>query len=138
MRSFLLGAALVLASAALASPAHATDLMSSAGFLFDFQDGGGGSFSFDGSMSNGSIDAYDGCYYLDVNGIRYSSGGPPTLTLGGRQIEMPEVAVGTLRARRILYVPSSGGSWARYLDVVSNPGTTATTATITISGNLGS
>lgn len=117
--------------------AFATDLMSGGAFLFDIQDGLGGSFSTDGSLSNGSIDAYDGCYRLEVNGVTYSAGGATT-SLGGRQIELPAAPVGTLSARRFIYVPATGGNYARYLDVVSNPGASAVMATIAIVGNLGS
>ncbi len=115
--------------------AHATDLTSEAGFLFDIQDG---VFSDDGSLSNGSIDAYDGCYRLEVNGETYTGATGSVLGLGGRQVETPETAVGGLVARRFIYVPETGPSWARYLDVISNPGGVPVTATIGIVGNLGS
>ena len=65
------------ASLALPAMALATDLTSSGGFLFDIQDEFGG-----GELSNGSIDAYDGCYYLDVGGLRYTSPGAGTVTPG--------------------------------------------------------
>lgn len=129
--------ALVVSIALSPTVARATTLTSEGGYTFDIQDGAGGSWSTDGSMSDGTSDAYDGCYYLDVNGTRYTAPGA-TLGLGGRQVEMPEMPVGALRVRRLIYVPTSGGDYARYLDVVSNPGATAATATITISGNLGS
>lgn len=119
--------------------ARATDLTSSIGERFDFLDGLGGSRSSDGSMSDGGGDAYDGCYYLDVNGTRYNAPtGAAVLTMGGRQIEMPAVSIGTLSVRRIMYVPATGASYARYLEVIENGGSAATTATVTISGNLGS
>jgi uncharacterized protein (TIGR03382 family) len=119
--------------------ARATNLNSSIGELFDFMDGLGGAWSADGSMSDGGGDAYDGCYYLDVNGMRYNAPmGAAVLTMGGRQIEMPSVPMGTLSVRRIMYVPSTGASYARYLEVIENSGTTDTIATVTVSGNLGS
>lgn len=132
---------LLLGLAVLTVPgvAHATNLTSSIGELFDFMDGLGGTWASDGSMNDGGGDAYDGCYYLDVNGTRYNAPmGAAVLTMGGRQIEMPAVNVGTLSVRRIMYVPATGASYARYLEVISNPGASATVATVTISGNLGS
>lgn len=128
----------VAALAAVPSPAHATDLMSEAGFRFDIQDGLGGAFGTDGSLSDGTADAYDGCYYLDVGGFRYSAGDPAMTSLGDRQIDLPESPVDVLSARRFVYVPSPGGSWARYLDVIGNPTSSPVTTTITISGNFGS
>lgn len=119
--------------------AFATDLSTEEGMLFDIQDGAGGSFSTDGSLSNGSVDAYDGCYRLVVNGVTYNATGMvATLGLSGRQSEMPEMAVGALRAQRFIYVPMTMGRYGRYLDVVSNPGATEAAVTIAIQGNLGS
>lgn len=120
------------------STAWATTLTSEGGFTFDIQDGLGGTWSTDGSMSDGFSDAYDGCYFLEVNGMRYTGAPGATTSLSGRQIELPETTVGGLRARRFIYVPLRGGNWARYLEVISNPGATAVTATIAITGNLGS
>ncbi len=117
--------------------AHATVLVTSGGQSFDIQDGLAGTFGTDGSIGDGTSDSYDGCYRLEVNGITYMAAGA-LVSLGGRQVEMPEVAVGALRARRAIYVPATGGDYARYLDIVSNPGPTAMTATIAIVGNLGS
>ncbi|MFO0714032.1 MAG: MYXO-CTERM sorting domain-containing protein [Sandaracinus sp.] len=120
------------ASLALPAMALATDLTSSGGFLFDIQDEFGG-----GELSNGSIDAYDGCYYLDVGGLRYTSPGAGTVTTGGRQVEMGVQRLSGLDVRRLVYVPTTG-DWGRYLEVLDNPGATDLTTTVTISGNLGS
>jgi hypothetical protein len=123
----------LVAATTLAIPAVAlaVDLTSSAGLLFDIQE------RSSGELSNGSIDAYDGCYYLDVGGTRYTSGGATT-SADGRTVTLNEATVSGLRVQRIVYVPSSGGSWARYLDVVTNPGATEVSTTVRISGNLGS
>lgn len=116
----------------------AVDLMSEGGFRWDIQDAPlHGGFGY-GELSDGTSDAYDGCYYLTINGTRWMASGAGTLDLGGRQVTMPENAVGAFRARRIVYVPASGGDYARYLDIVSNPGAAAATVTIGIEGNLGS
>lgn len=105
-----------------------------------------GSFLWDptdwaGEMINGTLDAYDGCYFLEVDGMPYRSptGAPPTLSMSGRQAEWPEATMApNLFARRLVYVPATGGDYARYLDVIRNSGTTDRTTTITIRGNLGS
>jgi hypothetical protein len=126
-----------IASAALLTPAaaFAIDFMSG-GFRFDIQDGSG--FTSDGGeLSDGTSDAYDGCYYLDVAGMRYAAATPGTTSLGGRQVELPPTRIGTLDVSRLIYVPEANG-WARYVDVVSNPGATDVMTTVEISGNLGS
>jgi len=125
--------AAVLAAVVALSPASAlaVDLMSSGPFLFDIQDRSGG------ELSNGSIDAYDGCYYLEVAGTRFTSTGF-TASADGRTITLAEATIGTLRVQRIIYVPLTGGSWARYLDVITNPGATEVAARVRIYGNLGS
>ncbi|GAB4210429.1 MAG: hypothetical protein OHK0013_31050 [Sandaracinaceae bacterium] len=122
-----MGASILVPAVALA-----IDLTSAGGFLFDIQDTGSG------ELSNGSIDAYDGCYYLDVGGVRYRSTGRGTTSLGGRQVEMPVASIAGLDVQRIVYVPAAMGDWARYLEVLSNPGSTPVTTTVRISGNLGS
>jgi hypothetical protein len=134
LRSSRLAIATALVGGSLLVPAVALaiDLTSAGGFLFDIQDRSGG------ELSNGSIDAYDGCYYLDVGGVRWRSGGAGTTTLMGRQVEMPSSSVAGLDVQRIVYVPSAMGDWARYLDVLTNRGATPITTTVRISGNLGS
>lgn len=134
-------AAGMLLPAWVPSVARATTLTSEGGFTFDFQDGAGGAFSSDGSMSDGLSDAYDGCYRLSIDGATYDAGRggtPSTTSLGGRQIEMPEATVGVLTARRLMYVPTTGGNYGRYLDVITNPTASSVTATLSIDGNLGS
>lgn len=126
--------ALVLGISATA--AAAVNLTSAGGFLFDIQE------NLTGELLNGAFgasDAYDSMYKLQVNGTDYNAGGRASSTsLGGRQVETAEIVMGALRVRRLIYVPSAGGDYARYLDLVRNPGASATTATIRIYGGLGS
>jgi hypothetical protein len=131
-RRALLGGATAGLALLVPAVALAIDLTSAGGFLFDIQD------RSSGELSNGSIDAYDGCYYLDVGGTRYTSGAAGTTSLAGRQVELAVVRLAGLDVQRFVYVPSAMGDWARYLDVLSNPGTTPITTTVRISGNLGS
>src|SRR5688572_18924941 len=98
------------------SVALAITIMSEGGFIWDPQE------TFDGGLSNGSIDAYDGCYSLTVNDIGYGAGGMgATLDLGGRMVTMAEVPSGSLMVQRTFYVPMTGGDWGRYVDLIRNP-----------------
>ncbi len=129
------GAALPLALASIvATPALAlaVDLTSGGGFLFDIED------EFGGYLNNGSIDAYDACYYLDVGGSRYSPSAPGTLSADGRTVTLPTTTLAGVSVTRVIYVPATGGDWARYLEVLDNPTGSDITTTVRISGNLGS
>lgn len=130
----------LLAAAVLLVPglALATDLITEGGFKFDLQDGVAPAFGHDGTFSDGLNDAYDGAYGVTINGTMYSPTGTPTTSLGGRQIEMPEQTIGTLTVRRLVYVPSTGGNFARILDLITNTGAAATTVTAAYYINLGS
>ncbi len=130
-RAFACALLLVLVGVLAPTRAFAVDLMSAGPFLWDIQ------HTSSGELSNGSIDAYDGCYYLDVDGTRYRSTAF-TASTDGRTVTLTEATIGTLRVQRIVYVPAAGGDWARYLDVITNPGATDVTARVRISGNLGS
>lgn len=115
--------------------AYAINLNSPGGFIFDIQE------TFSGALFDGSSGAYDTMYTLNVNGAAYSAGGvAATTSLAGRQIEMAEVTMGTLRVRRLAYVPTggTGQNYCRYLDLIRNPGASAVAATVTIEGGLGS
>jgi MYXO-CTERM domain-containing protein len=118
------------------SSVSALDLFSEGGFRFDIQD------TSDGSLSDGSSDAYDGCYGFSVNGASYDlgfSGSPAPTSLDGRQVDMAEFMVGRgLNARRFIYVPAAGGDYARFLDVVTNTGTAPVTVSVAYDCNLGS
>ncbi len=131
MRRFLPLAGFLLAMAIPAVALALINLMTAGGFLMDIYETSGG------YLSNGTTDAYDGAYYLEVNSTTYG-GGTATTTMGGRNVVLPEQAIGGLMVSRQIYVPASGGEYARFLDVVRNPGSSATTATVTIRGNLGS
>lgn len=129
---------LLFIASALLLPAQAfayINLNSEGGFVFDVADVSDWN---PGSLSNGSIDAYDGCYALTVDGTSYEPGGSVTMTLSGRQLEFPEQTIGSLTVKRIVYVPTTGGDYARFLEVITNTSASAVTTTIDVSGNLGS
>lgn len=131
---------LLFASLLLLPPAQALayiELHSEGGFLFDFSDVS--DFDPAGSLSNGSIDAYDGCYNLSVAGTLYDpSSGSVTRSLSDRQLEYPPQEIAGLTVWRIVYVPESSGNWARYLEVLENTGSTDISTTVRITGNFGS
>jgi hypothetical protein len=107
------------------------NLTTAGGFLMDILETSGG------YLSNGTSDAYDGAYYLEVGGTTYG-GGTATTSLGGRNVILPEQSIAGLEVSRQIYVPSTGGEYARFLDVLRNTGSSPVTTTVTIRGNLGS
>lgn len=132
MRSrWLITGALAVVLILSARPARAVDLTSSGGFLFDVSDGGGG------ELTNGSIDAYDGCYSLRVDGSPYSAPGPGLVQ--GRLVRMPAMPVGGLEVSRTILVPDAEGrDYARYVDSLRNTSASPVTVEVRIEGNLGS
>jgi MYXO-CTERM domain-containing protein len=117
-----------------APAAGVVNLNSEGGFLFDVQDTG------DGSLLNGSIDAYDGCYVLRVNTVSYTSGGSAgTLSTDGRTVTMATSLMGSnLRVTRQAHVPATGGDYCRYFDTIENTGATSQTVSIEYACDLGS
>lgn len=138
--------ALLLSLALLLPPGHAaaTDLSTSAGFLFDIEDGLGFAFDNDGTVGDGGTadgsrgDSYDGGFILRVNGTAYAPAASAVGSVSGRTITMPAVMIGMLRVHRIIYVPASGGNYIRYVEVVENMSGAAIAATVAINVNLGS
>jgi MYXO-CTERM domain-containing protein len=113
-------------------------------YLFDL-------FSYDGTggPGNGTIDAYDVCYTLTVNGtyinfpidadgVGYDDAW--TTYYGGAGFQTDEFSVGGLRVTRYGYVPQGAGdpSYIRYIDTVRNTGAAATNVTFSYYCNLGS
>lgn len=108
------------------------NLGTSGGFNFDVSETGSG------EVGGGTGDAYDFMYYLNVDGVDYdAAGAAATTSLGGRQYDMAEIAMGSLMVRRHVYVPATGGNWIRYLDVLRNPTGADITTTVMIQGSLG-
>ncbi len=131
---------LLFVALALLVPAVAlafVNLNSVGGYLFDIAEPG--DFASAGSLSNGTSDAYDGCYELEVGGSIYDpASGTVGRTLGGRQVELPGTTLADLTVQRLVYVPESGGDYARYLEVLDNSSARAVTTTVRVFGNLGS
>ncbi len=121
----------VFGTPALAS-ADPLNLNSESNFLFDFYP------SSSAYMSNGSIDAYDGCYSLTVEGTAFNAGGAYDDWYDGRGFRTRAHDMGTLVTQRFGYVPEIGLSFARYIDVVQNTGGADQVVTFSYYCNLGS
>jgi hypothetical protein len=100
----------------------------------------------DGTISDGSEDAYDTYGHLTVEPSGgseedYDSAATDACTHeeGGREVAYPvqTSGFGGLEVSRKVFVPDSGLAFARTLDIVSNPTGAAITATIRREGNLG-
>ncbi len=128
------------------APSHAaaTDLSTSAGFLFDIEDGLGGAFDNDGTVGDGGtsdftrFDSYDGGFELTVNTTLYNPATSAVGSVSGRTITMPAVMIGMLRVTRIIYVPAAGENYIRYVEVIENTSGAAIAANVEIDVNLGS
>lgn len=89
-------------------------------------DGGATWTEYDGDFT-GSNSGWDQC----------------SLELGGRQVAFPTQSIAGLDASRKIYVPASGLAFARFLDILHNPGSSPVTVDIDLFGgqvgaNLGS
>jgi hypothetical protein len=102
-----------------------SNLTDGSGFLWDI--------SSTGYIGNGTIDAYDGGMIL--------AGFPSSterLEDNGREVVLGPQTSGQVSVTRKIYVPATGTGFARFLEIVTNTGTTATTYQVGISTNLGS
>jgi hypothetical protein len=103
--------------------------------------------SCDGELNDGGTvdrnfdDAYDGMYQASLSGPDFVRQFPclnaVTVEASGRQLVLGPVTVHNLQVSRKIFSPAAGG-FARYLEVLQNPGTTPVVVSLTISGNLGS
>jgi Carboxypeptidase regulatory-like domain/Polysaccharide lyase family 4, domain II len=115
------------------------DLDGADGFRYDV--------SCDGQLNDGGTvnrqfdDAYDGMYQLNLSGAAFVRQFPclnaATNDPSGRNLVLGPVIVHNLQVARKIYSPVAGG-FARYLEVIQNPGQTSAVVSVTISGNLGS
>ena len=86
----------------------------------------------DGSITNGTNDAYDGGH--DYDGFAYFSNG---LLVGGREVIIGPAIISGLEITRRIYVPNNF-AYARFLEVIHNPGATPIDITVPIRTDLGS
>ena len=91
----------------------------------------------DGSISNGTSDAYDGGLYLRVGGNNFPSVAQARLLDADRTLRLGPVQLTGLRVERDIFVPADG-RFARFLEVLRNDGAAPITTTVSVYGNLGS
>jgi Ca2+-binding RTX toxin-like protein len=101
------------------------NLFDASGFLWDIQG--------DGSISNGTIDAYDGG--LILNGFPFL--GTAQTEDNDREVAIGPVTVGGVELKRKIYVPEDQ-SWARFLEIVTNTSSSTVNYTVNLNANLGS
>ena len=96
----------------------------------------------DGELGDGGTvdrtlnDAYDGAYFFKINRQYLWCHDAGTTEENGREAIIESGLNGMLVTRKI-FSPAEGG-FARYLDIITNPGTTAQTFDFEIETNLGS
>ncbi len=94
--------------------------------------------SGNGSVCNGTGDAYDVGQYLTVNGTAFPISTRST-ELADRQVVTGPATLAGLQVTRKIYVPAaSGAGWARFLEVLANPTSAPITAAVRIQTNAGS
>ncbi|MBP6899056.1 MAG: S8 family serine peptidase [Burkholderiaceae bacterium] len=114
------------------SPASQMDVYDGNGFYWDIES--------DGSVNNGTSDAYDGGLYLSLQengsdqGFDYENG---TRANASQTLALSDDTGNDLRLDRRIFVPTNDG-FARYLDQVTNTGSSSRTLTLTLATNLGS
>jgi hypothetical protein len=107
------------------------ELRTGNGFLFDVM------VESSMGMSNGLIDAYDGCYMLRVSKAEFRATSF-TVLFGGRGVQSPRHDVTSdIQVSRQVYVPRAG-DWARYYDLIINDSKRPQTIDVELYGNLGS
>lgn len=108
--------------------------------LFD-----GNSFLWDiaqsGQIADGSNDAYDGGLNLRVrqgtSSVLFSGAASGLTEDAGREIAIRQAGIFGLDVTRKIFVPADG-YFARFLEVLNNPGASAVTVDVAIESNLGS
>ena len=127
--------AVLLAVAAPAAHAQCTfqnpvtNLNDGDGFLWDIQS--------NGTVVNGSSDAWDIGMGLFVDNTAYPFQGSLSTELAGRQVVVGPAAVSGLNVTRRVFVPTTDG-WARWFDSFENPTGADITVTVRYESNPGS
>ncbi|MFN0053205.1 MAG: CARDB domain-containing protein [Planctomycetales bacterium] len=101
------------------------NLFDSSGFRWDIQG--------DGNINDGTSDAYDGG--LVHQGFPFSSTAQGED--GDRELQIGPATIGAVQVSRKVYVPADQ-AFARFLEIVTNPGSSAISYTVPIYTNLGS
>ncbi len=121
-------AATCIAMAPCEAPAQPT-LFDGEGWEWDFND--------DGSVSDGTDDAYDDAMELYVDGSDFPELTTYTLTMSGREVVWGPTTMTQLLVTRRTYVPDDD-NWCRFLEILENPTSASVMVTVRIEGDLGS
>ncbi len=106
------------------------DLFDALDFRWDIQSSG--------EISDGSDDAYDGGHELLIDGDGFFGPDPAALLDGGREVAIGPMALpGGLVAYRRIGVPA-GEAYARFVDIIVNPGAEDIDLSVVLYTNLGS
>ena len=112
-----------------------TGTVGSTSFGFNLFDASG--FRWDitgsGSINDGSSDAFDG----GISNTSFPGQSSGQLEFGGREVVIGPVSISGLQITRKIYVPTDQ-SYARFLEIVTNPGATTVNYTLPLYTNLGS
>jgi hypothetical protein len=96
----------------------------------------GGRFSSDPQEDR--FGAYNTAFVLTVGGADYAGlTGEPAVEDNRQTIVFPTKTLAGLEVHREVYVPATGGNFARLLDVLHNPTGTPIMVPVTLSGDLG-
>ena len=109
------------------------ELTDSAGFTFYIDESGS---DIDEGDENSLSDAYDGVYYLYVEGTSYSALSF-TYEDDNRELVFPVVSMSGLDVSRKMFVPT-GENFVRILNILHNPTADDITIDLSMDGNLGS
>ena len=118
------------------SDTGSTQLTDEQGFIYDV-------YPYDGRLRNGGrvdpgtgenldLYAYSSMYY----NADYWGGGSYALEDDGRTVVLPATDINGMLVHREIYVPETGGQFARFLDVLHNPNGYAVKQAVTIYGYL--
>ncbi|MCB1875956.1 MAG: carboxypeptidase regulatory-like domain-containing protein [Chromatiales bacterium] len=120
-------------------PLNPTDDLVAVSLPHNLTDGGGFLWDIegDGSINDGSNDAYDGGLYLSINGVSFPYLDSGLLEEGLREVRIGPTLVDQLVVTRKIYVPAEG-TFARFLEIVENPSGSTVTASLSLDTNLGS
>lgn len=107
-------------------------------FPLVFHDGLGFAWDIEqnGSINDGTNDAFDGAFYLYVNSVGFGSD-QPTRSANAREIIFTSENIADLTVIRRVYIPEEIGA-ARFIDSITNTGDTFLNITFARAGNLGS
>ncbi|MEO0322694.1 MAG: collagen-like protein, partial [Myxococcota bacterium] len=111
------------------------------GFDFELANDADWDINEDGSIDDGTDDAYDNAFFLSVEGDTYPERSFEVVdTEDEREVVFPAVSdlgVPGLRVARKVYVPAAG-RYARFLEVLTNTTASDLSVQVEVSGDLGS